>query len=238
MRAFHTQKNVLQPHRKQQWVIPPKQNAEFVAAMEDVLEMYQRPRDPRRPQVCLDEQSKQLLKETRVPIPAAAGRVARHEYERNGTANLFLLFAPLEGWRHVKVTERRTKQDFAAVIRELVDVHFPAAEKIVLVMDNLNTHKVASLYEAFPPAEARRLIEKLEIHYTPKHGSWLDMAETELSILTKQCLDRRIPDREVLGREVVAWEEPRNAQRATMDWRFTTEQARIKLKRFYPSIQV
>jgi DDE superfamily endonuclease len=221
-------------------VIPPEQNAEFVAAMEDVLEVYQRARDPRRPQVCLDEQSKQLIKETRVPIPATPGHAARHdyEYERNGTANLFMLFAPLEGWRHVKVTERRTKQDFAAVIRELVDVHFPEAEKIVLVMDNLNTHKVASLYEAFPPAEARRLIEKVEIHYTPKHGSWLDMAETELSILTKQCLDRRIPDRETLGREVVAWEEPRNAERATIDWRFTTAQARIKLKRLYPSIQV
>jgi DDE superfamily endonuclease len=221
-------------------VIPPEQNAEFVAAMEDVLEVYQRARDPRRPQVCLDEQSKQLIKETRVPIPATPGHAARHdyEYERNGTANLFMLFAPLEGWRHVKVTERRTKQDLAEVIRELVDVHFPEAEKIVLVMDNLNTHKVASLYEAFPPAEARRLIEKLEIHYTPKHGSWLDMAETEWSILTKQCLDRRIPDRETLGREVVAWEEPRNAERATIDWRFTTAQARIKLKRLYPSIQV
>jgi hypothetical protein len=240
MCAFHTEKNVLQPHRKEQWVIPPEQNAEFVAAMEDVLEVYQRPRDPRRPQVCLDEQSKQLIKETRVPIPAAPGRAARHdyEYERNGTANLFMLFAPLEGWRHVKVTERRTKHDFAAVIRELVDVHFPAAEKIVLVMDNLNTHKVASLYEAFAPAEARRLIEKLEIHYTPKHGSWLDMAETELSILTKQCLDRRIADAETLEREVVAWERPRNDQQATIDWRFTTAQARIKLKRLYPSIQV
>ena len=220
-------------------MIPPEQNAEFVAAMEDVLEVYQRPRDPQRPVVCLDEQSKQLIKETRTPIPAAPGRVERsdYEYERNGTANLFMLFAPLEGWRHVKVTARRTKTDFAEVIRELVDVHFPAADRIVLVMDNLNTHKPASLYEAFPPAEARRLIEKLEIHYTPKHGSWLDMAETELSILTKQCLDRRIPDADTLVREVTAWQAERNAAEATIDWQFTTAQARTKLKRLYPSIQ-
>lgn len=219
-------------------MIPPERNAEFVAAMEDVLDVYQRPRDPLRPLVCLDEQSKQLIKETRAPVSAAPGRVARHdyEYERNGTANLFMLFAPLEGWRCVKVTERRTRIDFAEVIRELVDVHFADAEKIVLVMDNLNTHKPASLYEAFPPAEARRLIEKLEIHHTPKHGSWLDMAETELSVLTKQCLDRRIPDMETLKSEVSAWMEQRNAQRATLDWQFTTDQARIKLKRLYPSI--
>lgn len=221
-------------------MIPPEQNADFVAAMEDVLEVYQRPRDPQRPVVCLDEQSKQLIKETRLPIPAAPGRVQRHdyEYERNGTANLFMLFAPLEGWRHVKVTERRTKRDFAEVIRELLDVHFPQADKIVLVMDNLNTHKPASLYEAFPPAEARRLIEKLEIHYTPKHGSWLDMAETELSILTKQCLDRRIPNADTLGREVAAWQAPRNTAQAKIDWQFTTGNARTKLKRLYPSIQV
>lgn len=220
-------------------MIPPQQNAEFVAAMEDVLEVYQRPRDHRRPLVCLDEQSKQLIKETRTPIPAAGGRVARHdyEYERNGTANLFMLFAPLEGWRNVKVTERRTKTDFAAVVRELVDTHFSEAEKIVLVMDNLNTHKISSLYEAFSPAEARRLIEKLEIHYTPKHGSWLDMAETELSILTKQCLDRRIPDLSALTREVAAWVGQRNAVKAKIDWQFTTAQARTKLKRLYPSIQ-
>jgi len=221
-------------------VIPPEQNAEFVAAMEDVLEVYQRPPNPQRPVVCLDEQSKQLIKETRPPIPAVPGRVERsdYEYERNGTANLFMLFAPLEGWRHVKVTGRRTKADFAQVIRELVDVHFPAADKIVLVMDNLNTHKPASLYEAFPPAEARRLTEKLEIHYTPKHGSWLDMAETELSILTKQCLDRRIPDAATLVREVAAWESQRNTAKARIDWQFTTDQARVKLKRLYPSIQV
>jgi hypothetical protein len=240
VRAPDSEKNVLQPHRKEQWVIPPEQNAEFVAAMEDILEVYQRPRDPRRPLVCLDEQSKQLIKETRVPIAAAPGRAARHdyEYERNGTANLFMLFAPLEGWRTVKVTERRTKRDFAEVIRALVDEHFPKAGKIVLVMDNLNTHKVSALYEAFPPAEARRLIEKLEIHYTPKHGSWLDMAETELSVLTKQCLDRRIPDISTLTAEVAAWDDLRNIERATIDWQFTTAKARTKLKRLYPSIQV
>jgi len=207
--------------------------------MEDVLEVYQRPRNPQRPLVCLDEQSKQLIRETRTPIATAPGRPERvdYEYERNGTANLFMLFAPLEGWRHVKVTARRTKLDFAAVIRELVEVDFPHADTIVLVMDNLNTHKVASLYEAFAPAEARRLIEKLEIHYTPKHGSWLDMAETELSILTKQCLDRRIPDAATLIREITAWETPRNGEKSTIDWQFTTNQARTKLKRLYPSIQ-
>jgi hypothetical protein len=240
MRAKRAEKNELQPHRRQQWVIPPEQNAEFVAAMEDVLEVYQRPRDPQRPVVCLDEQSKQLIRETRTVIPAAPGRVERidYEYERNGTANLFMLFAPLEGWGHMQVTDRRTKTDFAEVIRQLVDEHFAEAQKIVLVMDNLNTHKPASLYEAFPPAEARRLIEKLEIHYTPKHGSWLDMAETELSILTKQCLDRRIPDAETLIREVAAWETQRNTAQSKINWQFTTKQARIKLKRLYPSIQI
>lgn len=221
-------------------MIPPEQNAEFVAAMEDVLEVYQRPYDASRPVVCLDEQSKQLIRETRTPIPAAPGRPERtdYEYERNGTANLFMLFEPLGGWRHVKVTERRTRLDFAEVVRELVDIHFPDAEKVVLVMDNLNTHKPSSLYEAFPPAEARRLIERLEIHYTPKHGSWLDMAETELSVLTKQCLDRRIPDSPTLVREVAAWEDRRNSAEATIDWQFTTNKARVKLKRLYPSIQV
>ena len=163
-------------------MIPPQQNAEFVAAMEDVLEVYQRPRDPQRPVVCLDEQSKQLIKETRPPIPAAPGRVERtdYEYERNGVANLFVAVEPLAGRRLVEVTERRTAVDYAQAVRDLVDVHYPHARAIVLVQDNLNTHKPASLYEAFPPEEARRIIEKLEIHYTPKHGSWLDMAETEL----------------------------------------------------------
>ena len=220
-------------------MIPPQENADFVAAMEDVLEVYQRPYDPLRPQVCLDETSKQLTKEIRTPRPVRPGHPAQvdSEYERNGTANLFMMFEPLRGWRHVEVTERRTKIDFAHVIRDLVDVHYPQAETIVLVMDNLNTHKVASLYEAFPPAEARRLIEKLEIHYTPKHGSWLDMAETELGVLSRQCLDRRLPHRDTLTREVAAWESERNAAESKVIWRFTTEDARIKLKTLYPSIQ-
>lgn len=207
--------------------------------MEDVLEVYQRPYDPLRPQVCLDETSKQLTKEVRTPLPAEPGCPVRvdSEYERNGTANLFMMFEPLRGWRHVAVTERRTKIDFAHVIRDLVDVHYPEAETIVLVMDNLNTHKVASLYEAFPPAEARRLIEKLEIHYTPKHGSWLDMAETELGVLSRQCLDRRLPDRDTLTREVAAWEASRNTAESKVIWRFTTDDARIKLKTLYPSLQ-
>ena len=189
--------------------------------------------------MCFDEQSRQLTKETRRAIPAAPGRPARvdYEYERNGTANLFMIFEPLAGKRRVKVTDRRTALDFAEVIRELVD-SYPRAEKIVLVMDNLNTHKMASLYEAFAPDEARRLIERLEVHYTPKHGSWLDMAETELSVMTKQCLRRRIPDKPTLVGEVAAWESSRNTARCRIDWRFTTANARIKLKRLYPSIQV
>jgi transposase len=208
--------------------------------MEDVLEVYTRPYDPQRPQVCLDETSKQLVAETRVPIPAAPGQPERidYEYERQGTANLFMVFEPLAGQRRVKVTERRTAIDFAPVIQELVDEQYPQATKLVLVMDNLNTHKPASLYEAFAPAEARRLMERLEIHYTPKHGSWLNMAETELSVLATQCLDRRIPDPTTLQQEVAAWEQRRNQAKCTVDWRFTTQEARIKLKRLYPSIQL
>ena len=172
---------------------PPDANAAFVAAMEDILDVYQRPHDPECPIVCVDETSKQLIAETRVPIAAKPGRAARYDYEyrRNGTANLFMMFAPLEGWRHVKVTDRHTALDYAQVLKELSDTHFPNAKKIVLVQDNLNTHKPASLYEAFPPAEARRLVERFEWHYTPKHGSWLDMAESELGVLSFQCLDRR-----------------------------------------------
>jgi hypothetical protein len=206
--------------------------------MEDVLEVYQRPFDPERPVVCFDESSKQLVKETRTPIPAAPGRPATtdYEYERNGTANLFMMFEPLGGRRHVIVTERRTAVDYAQAIRDLVDVRYPEAETIVLVQDNLNTHKPASLYEAFPPEEARRLIEKLEVHYTPKHGSWLNMAETELGILARQCLDRRLPDRPKLTREVAAWEGGRNEMECQIDWQFTTADARVKLKRLYPVI--
>lgn len=208
--------------------------------MEDVLEVYQRSYDPGRPVVCLDEQSKQLLQDTRSPLPLQPGHGVRidYEYGRNGTANRFMVFEPLAGWRHVTVTERRTKVDFAHVIRDLVDGHYAEATKIVLVLDNLNTHKPGSRYEAFPPAAARRLLERLEIHYPPKHGSWLNMAETELAILTKQCFDRRIPDQPTLAAEVASWETARNAAPCRIDWRFTTKDARIKLKRLYPSIQV
>ena len=206
--------------------------------MEDILEVYQRPYDPHRPLVCLDETSKQLVAETRVPIAAKPGQPGRHDYEyrRNGTANLFMMFAPLEGWRHVKVTDRHTALDYAQVLKELSDTHFPGAAKIVLVQDNLNTHKPASLYEAFPPAEARQLVERFEWHYTPKHGSWLDMAESELGVLSSQCLDRRIPDQQVLKEEVEAWEADRNRKHAKADWQFTTADARVKLKRLYPAL--
>jgi DDE superfamily endonuclease len=217
-------------------VIPPKANAAFVAAMEDVLEVYTRPHDPARPLVCLDETSKQLVAETRAPLPMLPGQPARHdyEYERKGTANLFMLFAPLEGWRHVEVTDRRTAIDYAKILKDLSDTHFQRAEKIVLVQDNLNTHSPASLYEAFAPDEARRLFERFEWHYTPKHGSWLDLAESELAVLSGQCLDRRIPDRATLEREVAAWLKCRNTNNAKADWRFTTADARIKLKSLYP----
>jgi hypothetical protein len=206
--------------------------------MEDVLEVYQRPHDPEAPVVCLDEASKQLIAETRVPIAAKPGRPARHdyEYERNGTANLFMMFAPLEGWRHVEVTDRHTAVDYAQIPKQLSDTHFPAAKKIVLVQDNLNTHKTASLYEASPAAEARRLVERFEWHYTPKHGSWLDLAESELSVLSGQCLDRRIADKQTLIEEVAAWEASRNTKHTTANWQFTTADARVKLKRLYPSL--
>ncbi len=205
--------------------------------MEDVLDVYTRPYDPRHPQVCLDETSRQLLGDVAPPRPPAPGRPAREDYEytREGVCNLFLVTEPLRGWRHVTVSDRRTRVDFAHVIKELVDVHYPAAERIVLVLDNLNTHTPASLYEAFPPAEAKRLADKLEIHYTPKHGSWLNMAELELSVLAEQCLDRRLPDRATLEHEAAAWEAARNAATRTITWRFTTADARITLKHLYPS---
>lgn len=225
---------------KEQWCIPAKENADFVCAMENVLEVYHRPHDPKHPMVCFDEGSKQQVKETRLPLPTQPGSVAKYdsEYERNGTSNLFIFFAPLEAWRYIKVTDRRTMIDFAHCMRDLVDIHFPQAEKIVLVMDNLNTHKFASLYEAFEPAEARRIIEKLDIHYTPKHGSWLNMAEIELSVLHRQCLKARIPDRDTLIAKTTAWLQNRNRQQATVDWQFTTDDARIKLHRLYPTIHV
>lgn len=206
--------------------------------MEDVLEVYQRPPDPAFPLVCLDETSKQLIAETRVPIPAKPGRPARrdYEYERNGTANLFMMFAPLEGWRRVKITDRHAAVDYAQVLKELSDTHFPEADKIVLVQDNLSTHKPASLYEAFPAPEARRLVERFEWHYTPKHGSWLDMAESELGVLSSQCLDRRIPDKQTLIDEVAAWQDGRNKNHTKAEWQFTTADARVKLKRLYPAL--
>jgi hypothetical protein len=217
-------------------VIAPKASAAFVANMEDVLEVYQRPHDPKRPLVCLDETSKQLIVETRAPLAAKPGQPARHdyEYERNGVANLFMMFAPLEGWRHVKVTDRRAALDYALALKDLSDMHFPDADKIVLVQDNLSTHTTVSLYEAFPAAEARRLVQRFEWHYTPKHGSWLDMAESELAVLSTQGLDRRIPDKAKLIAEVAAWEERRNTPHAKADWQFTTAHARVKLARLYP----
>jgi uncharacterized small protein (DUF1192 family) len=206
--------------------------------MEDVLDVYHRPRDPECPIVCLDETSKQLVAETRVPLPAKPGRPMRHdyEYERNGTANLFMLFAPLEGWRHVEVTDRHTAVDYAHLLKAVSDEWFPNVPKIALVQDNLNTHKPASLYEAFPAEVARRLVERFEWHYTPKHGSWLNMAEIELSVLSTQCLDRRIPDKAMLTEEVAAWEAERNNKHTNADRQFTTADARVKLKRLYPSI--
>ena len=218
-------------------MIPPKANAAFVAAMEDVLDVYTRPHDPARPLVCLDETSKQLVGETRTPEPMRPGQPARHDYEykRNGTANIFMLFAPLEGWRHVEVTERRTAIDYANILRDLSDIHFPKAEKIVLVQDNLTTHAPASLYEAFEPAEARRIIERFEWHYTPKHGSWLNIAECEFSVLSRQCLDCRISEASELGAAVNAWQTTRNQTANHIDWQFTTTDARRKLRRLYPA---
>lgn len=221
-----------------QWCIPPKANAEFVWKMEDVLEVYKRPYDPRRPVVCLDETSKQLIGEVQSPVPAVPGQVAQYDYEyvRNGVANVFMVFEPLAGQRDVEVTERRTKKDWAECVRKIADEMYPQAEVIVLVEDNLNTHSPASLYEAFEPAEAKRLADRFEFHYTPKHGSWLDMAEIELGILGRQCLSRRIDNIESLRREAKAWEAARDKDAAKVDWQFTTENARIKLKRLYPSI--
>ncbi len=206
--------------------------------MEDILTVYKREFNPDEPLVCMDETSKQLTAETRRPIPATPGRPARYdyEYERNGVCNLFMFFEPLAGKRHVSVTDRRTKVDWAIQIKELLDVHYPTANKITLVMDNLNTHTGASLYEVFEPNEARRLLDRLQFHYTPKHGSWLNMAEIELGVLSRQCLDRRIPDKATLGTEVAAWQKRRNTSEAKVNWRFTNSKARIKLKRLYPTL--
>jgi hypothetical protein len=208
--------------------------------MEDVLEVYKRPYDPRRPVVCLDETSKQLIGEVRTPVPGAPGQVAHYdsEYVRNGVANLFMISEPLAGKRDVEVTQRRTKKDYAQCLRKIADEMYPDAEVIVLVQDNLNTHSPASLYEAFEPQEAKRLADRFEFHYTPKHGSWLDMAEIELGILGRQCLARRIDNVQDLCREVNAWEVDRDAAATRVNWQFTTADARIKLRKLYPSIDV
>jgi hypothetical protein len=208
--------------------------------MEDVLDVYEKPRDPSRPVVCVDEGGKQLIGDVREPLPVRPGSPAKQdsEYERGGMANLFMAFEPLAGWRHVEVTERKTSVDFARFLRDLSDRYYAEADQIVLVCDNLNTHSPAALYEAFAPAEARRLAERFEWHYTPKHGSWLNIAEMELSVVARQCLDRRIPDLDTLRREVAAWEAARNRAVVKVVWQFTTDKARVKLKKLYPTIEL
>jgi DDE superfamily endonuclease len=223
---------------RRRFCIPPEQNAAFVCRLEDVLDVYERPYDARVPVVCMDETNTQLLADARPPLPVAPGRIARidYEYVRHGVRTLFLAVEPLRGWRQVSVTTRRTKRDWAHFMRELADSTYPTAERIVVVLDNLNTHGPASFYEAFPPAEARRLTRRFEFHYTPVHGSWLNVAEIELSVLARQCLDTRLPDHETLAGETAAWMRTRNAATARIDWHFTTADARIKLKRLYPSL--
>ena len=219
--------------------MPEGPSAEFVAAMEDVLDVYHRPYDPQQPVVCLDEYSKQLIGEVREPLPPRPGQVAKYdsEYERRGTTNVFMAVEPLAGKRTVRVTDRRTRVDWAQFIRLLLLTTYPEAAQVILVMDNLNTHGIASLYEAFDPETARALAARLEIHYTPKHGSWLNMAETELSVLSRQCLDRRIESKDTMAAEIATWESARNDAGARIDWQFTTTEARIKLKRLYPSFE-
>jgi hypothetical protein len=230
----------LKPHLRQQYVIPPIENAEFVTHMEDVLEIYRLPYDPKCPVLCMDEQPIQLVKETRLPLPAKPGHpeAIDYEYERNGTATIFLFTEPLAGWRKVVVSERRTAIDWARQIQQLLDQDYAQCNKVILVCDQLNTHQLASLYKAFAPSTARQLVERLDIHYTPKHGSWLNIAENELSALTRQCLNRRIPDRQTLEHETTAWYLHRNQAQKSVDWQFTTVDARIRLKRLYPQIEV
>jgi hypothetical protein len=219
-----------------EWCIPPEQNAAFVAAMEDVLDVYCRPIDEKHPVVCMDEKPYQLLDNAREGLPIKPGSIAKtdSEYVRNGTCSIFVFNEPLTGWRHVHACEHRTRLDWAEQVRELLEVHYPNAPKICLVMDNLNTHAISSLYQAFPAEKARDLARRLEIHYTPKHGSWLNMAEIELSVLSQQCLSRRIPSLTLLQSELSAWESNRNSLVKSIDWQFTTDDARIKLKRLYP----
>lgn len=239
-RDARPEKNEMKPWRHEMWCIPPKADAEFVCAMEQVLEVYKRAYDPANPVICFDEKSKQLVGEVRTPIPAARGRAERWdcEYVRNGTANLFLWVEPLAGRRQVAVTSRRTKLDFSAQVKELVDTHYPSARKITLVMDNLNIHKMSCLYEAFPPEEARRILEKIEVVHTPRHGSWLNMAECELAALERQCLGERVGDESTLRKRVSRWSSERNNRVRTIDWQFRTADARIKLRRLYPQIQM
>ena len=234
----HLKKNELKPHLSKYWKIPPDQNASFVAAMEDVLEVYARPYDSNFPVVCMDESSVQLIDEVQNPVPAAPGHpeLVDDEYVRNGVASIFLEVEPLGGKRKVKITERRTRIDWAQFIKEMLEYRYPNVTKVVLVMDNLNTHNMASLYTAFPPNEARAMAERLEIHYTPKHGSWLNVAEIELSVLKRQCLAGRIADIEKMRSEVDAWNVDRNNRQSDIDWQFRTEDARVKLKRLYPKL--
>jgi transposase len=229
-------KNEFKPWRVREWCIPPEKEEEFVAGMENILDVYARKYDKKHPLVCMDELSCQLIGEVRVPIPASKGQTERFdtEYKRNGTCAIFMFASPLEGWRRAEVSECRTKIDWAGQIKKLVDMDFPHAEKIVLVMDNLNTHTIGSLYKAFSPEEARRLRNKLELHYTPKHGSWLNMAEIEINILANHGLSKRVSTMEQMQKEVASWVKARNQSANKINWRFTTEDARIKLKRLYP----
>jgi hypothetical protein len=229
-------KNDIKPWLTQYWCLPKEHDAEFVWRMEDVLDVYARPYDPRFPVICMDEASKQLVGETRDPLPLRPGDPLRvdSEYVRLGTCNLFMFCEPLRGWRHVRVTERRTKVDWAHALRDFLNEFYLEAERVILVMDNLNTHSPSSFYEAFEPSLARELTERLEIHYTPKHGSWLDIAECEFSVLQRQCLDRRIDNAEWLGKEVNAWQARRNQNAKEVNWQFTTDNARVKLRRLYP----
>jgi transposase len=227
--------NELKPWRKDMWCIP-QVDAEYVARMEDVLDLYAEPPNPKRPVVCFDESPTQLIGEVREPIPAEPGHPERYDYEyrRNGTVNLFVFLDAHQSWRKVKVTDRRTSEDFAACMRDLTDVHFPESDKIRVVLDNLSTHSDAALYQAFPAPEARRVLRRLEFHYVPKHASWLNMVEIEIGVLRGQCLDRRIAEREQLVSEIAAWERQRNAEGARIKWMFTAEKARTKMARAYP----
>lgn len=230
--------NELKPWQKRMWCIPAF-DADYVANMEDVLDLYHQPANPTQPLVCFDETPAQLIGESRAPLPASPGSTERvdYEYVRNGTVNLFMFMAPWLGWRHVKVTERKGNVDFAECMRDLVDIHFPGAERVRVVLDNLNTHRHGALYKAFSPSEARRILRRLEFHHTPKHGSWLNMAEIEIGIMNRQCLDRRIPTVEAITSELAAWERERNAQGATIDWMFDVASARQKMPRAYPTAE-